>query len=117
MPGIAGPSAERWAEFSVPQQIIMIANDLNRASKWMAPGDLEQRRGSYARALVLTDLTAAGTSRLGFRKELLRWRELLAGLYLAEEPNPAANRELLRVLLLFSFESSRQIPELPSLSS
>ena len=82
----------------------------------MGPQDLELRRGSYARALVLTDLTAAGADRSSFRRELLRWRELLAGLYLEEKPNPAGNRELLRVLLLFSFESSRQIPELPSLS-
>lgn len=116
MPGLAGPSAARWAEFSLPQQIIMIANDLNRASKWMGPGDLELRRGSYARALALTDLTASGTVRRGLRRELLRWRELLAGLYLEESPCPERNRELLRILLRFSYESSRQIPHTPGLA-
>ena len=111
-----GPSASRWGEFTLAQQIIMIANDLHRASKWMKREDVELRRGSYARALALTDLTAAGTARFAVRRELLRWRELLAELYVDETPRPDMNRELLRVLLLFTFESSRQIRNTPGLS-
>jgi hypothetical protein len=105
-----GPSAERWSDFSLAQQIIMISNDLSRAGNWMGPADGELRRDAYARALVLTDLTAAGNHRLAFRRELLRWRDLLAQLYLDPEPQPGRNAELLRALLLFTVETSRQIP-------
>ena len=112
----AGPSAERWSEFTFVQQIIMIANDLNRASKWMDPADRELRRSAYARALALTDLTAAGNHRLGLRRELLRWRDLLAELYLEPEPSPERNAELLKVLLRFTFETSRQIRHTPGLA-
>lgn len=107
-----GPSPQRWSGFSVAQQIIMISNELSRAGNWMGPGDSTLRRDAYARALVLADLTAAGNHRLAFRRELLRWRELLAQLYLDEEPRPERNRELLRALLGFTFETSRQIPHI-----
>jgi hypothetical protein len=95
----------------------MIANDLQRASKWMKPEETDLRRGSYARALALTDLTATGTERFALRRELLRWRDLLAELYVDELPRPDRNRELLRVLLLFTFETSRQIRHTPILTS
>lgn len=111
-----GPSPERWAEFSLAQQILMIANDLNRASKWMGPADGELRRSAYARALALTDLTAGGDHRLAFRREILRWRDLVAQLYVEEAPSPRQNTELLRTLLRFTFETSRQIPHIPCLS-
>jgi hypothetical protein len=112
----AGPSAERWSEFTLVQQIIMIANDLNRASKWMDPEDRDLRRSAYARALALTDLTAAGNHRLSLRRELLRWRDLLAQLYLEQDPSPERNAELLKVLLRFTFETSRQIRHTPGLA-
>ena len=117
MAASSGPSPARWSEFTLAQQIIMIANDLHRASKWMGSGDANLRRSAYARALALTDLTAAGAHRLAFRREILRWRELVAQLYLDEEPRPDRNRELLRVLLLFTFETSRQIRHTPGLST
>jgi hypothetical protein len=116
MPASAGPSPARWAEFTLAQQILMIANDLHRASKWTGVGDTALRRGAYARSLALTDLTAAGSGhRLAFRREILRWRELLAALYLEEEARPVRNAELLRTLLRFTFETSRQIPHVPGL--
>ena len=107
-----GPSPQRWSEFSLTQQIIMISNELSRAGNWMNSGSEGLRRDAYARALVLTDLTASGSHRLEFRRELLRWRDLLAQLYLEPDPQPRRNSELLRSLLLFTFETSRQIPHI-----
>jgi hypothetical protein len=112
-----GPSPERWSAFTLPQQIIMIANDLNRASKWMGPGDADLRQSAYARALALTDLTVATHPRVGLRRELLRWRDLLAQLYIEGEPSPERNAELMKVLLRFTYESSRQIRHTPGLST
>ena len=50
-------SSERWAEFSLDQQIMMIGNEMNRASGLMKADDTGRRRNAYARVLQLTDLT------------------------------------------------------------
>src|SRR3989449_11634574 len=42
----AGLSPERWAAFSLDQQVLMIANEMNRAAKLMAPADRERDRKS-----------------------------------------------------------------------
>jgi len=53
----AGLSPERWARYPRGQQILMIANEMNRASKLLGPRDHDRLRGSYERVLALTDLT------------------------------------------------------------
>src|SRR6266508_3718758 len=66
----AGLSPERWATFSLDQQILMIANEMNRAAKLMAPGDRGRLLSGYERTLQLTDLTVqVGPPAL--RRELL----------------------------------------------
>ena len=105
-------SVDRWTGFSVEQQILMIGNELNRASKLTNPTDRERRRNCFARALSLTDLTAAGKVRPEFRRELLRWRDVLACLYLSDEADPATLGAAFRALLRFTPETSRQIPHI-----
>lgn len=83
---------------------------MNRAGKLMGPDDRERRRSSYERALRLTDLTIEAHARRGLRRELLRWRDLVAQLYVDPEPRPAAHDDAFRALLRFSPEASRQIP-------
>ena len=39
----AGRTLERWAGFTSDQHLLMIANELNRAAKLMAPEDRERR--------------------------------------------------------------------------
>ncbi|MBI5710723.1 MAG: hypothetical protein HZC42_10535 [Candidatus Eisenbacteria bacterium] len=106
----ASLSPERWARFTADQQLMMIANEMNRASKLMAPADRERLKSAYARVLQLTDLTVAVRPERGLRRELLRWRDLVAGLWLEPGSSPAVHREALRHLLLFSFQTARQIP-------
>jgi len=53
----AGLSPERCAAFSLDQQVLMIANEMNRAAKLMAPADRERLRSAYERILQLADLT------------------------------------------------------------
>ena len=74
---------ERWSSFSPAQQILMIANEMNRAKRLFSPLDKEGLKLCYERILYLTDLTVAANSRRGFRKELLRWRDLAAQEYLS----------------------------------
>ncbi len=106
----ASLSPERWARFTRDQQLLMIANEMHRASKLMAPGDRERLKSAYARVLQLADLTVAVRRERGLRRELLRWRDLVAHLWLEPGSSPAVHRETLRHLLLFSFQTARQIP-------
>lgn len=106
----SGLSPERWGSRSLDQQILMIGNEMNRASKLMAPGDGERLRNAYERALRLTDLTIQSNEKRTLRRELLRWRDLLAALYVTARPDPEAHAAAFRCLLRFTPEASRQIP-------
>jgi hypothetical protein len=58
----------------------MIANEMNRAAKLTGPVNREGLVNAYERALALTDLTVAVQAQSGFRRELFRWRDLVATL-------------------------------------
>jgi len=110
MPGHAELSADRWARFSLDQQMLMIANEMNRAQKQFGPADRERRLAAYERALQLTDLTIEVNARRSLRRELLRWRDLIAALYIAPGPDLMAHTAAIHVLLRLRPETSKQIP-------
>ena len=58
----------------------------------------------------LLDLTVATRQRRGLRRELLRWRDLIAALYVTPEPEAGAHAQAFRCLLQFTPAASRQIP-------
>lgn len=124
-------STERWAAFSIDQQILMIGNEMNRAGKLLAPADSTARRSCYERVLRLTDLTVALQTRPTLRRELLRWRDLAALLYMVvgpetgsagaevgptmwnaprTDPRPPTHAAAFRALLRLTPAASRQIP-------
>jgi hypothetical protein len=105
----AGLTAERWAQFTIDQQVLMIANEMHRAGKLFAPEDQGRRRTSYERVLRLADLTSAGPLRKTLRRELRRWREVVAALYAGSEPDPAGHAAAYRVLLTLTPQASRQL--------
>lgn len=109
-PQHAGLTPERWAGFSLDQQILMVANEMHRAGKLLGPDDRERLRNAYERVLRLTDLTIQVHARAALRRELLRWRDLVAALYVAPIPSVAEHRAALRCLLRFTPVASRQIP-------
>lgn len=90
----------------------MIANEMNRAARLMGPDDLVSRELAYERVLRLVDLTVAVAEHRSSRRELLRWRDLVAALYLDERPQPESHRTALRVLLQQTPESAAQIAAL-----
>ena len=108
----AALTEERWARFDLDQQVLMIANEMQRAAALMAPADRAARQRAYERALRLLDLTVATRPRRALRRELLRWRDLLAVLYIAPEADPAGHRAAFRCLLRFTPAASRQIPHM-----
>ncbi len=108
----ASLTPERWARFTLDQQILQIGAEMNRATRFMAEKDLELLRQGYERVLRLVDLTAQVTSGLRRRRELLRWRDLIAELYLADHSDEAAHRAAFRALLQMRPEAAKQIPYL-----
>jgi hypothetical protein len=103
---------ERWSRFTLDQQILMIGNELHRGSKLLDPSESARLRSAYERVLALTDLTIQTNSKRTLRRELLRWRDLVGRLYVADHRPAADHAAALRALLRFTPEASRQIPYL-----
>jgi hypothetical protein len=103
-------SAERWASIPLEQQILSVANEMNRASKLFAAEDRSRLLSCYERILRLVDLTIETSSNRGLRRELLRWRDLAAELYLDPNPEAARHRAVFNALLLLHPVAARQIP-------
>jgi hypothetical protein len=106
----AGMSPERWARFPLAQQLLMIANEMNRASKLLGPEDRDRLRTGYERVLALVDLTVEVNPRRSLRRELLRWRGLVAEMYLSPDADPRAHGAAFRTLLQFHPETWKQLP-------
>jgi hypothetical protein len=106
----AGLSPERWATFSFDQQVLMIANEMNRASKLQGLSDGHLLGKCYERVLALVDLTVQVQNRPSRQRELLRWRDLIAALLIADTPEPEAHAAAFRCLLRFTPAASAQIP-------
>jgi hypothetical protein len=106
----ASLSPERWGAFSLDQQVLMIGNEMNRASRWMRSEDRPHLQLSYERVLRLVDLTVEVNSRPTLRRELLRWRDLIAELYVGPESDAAAHKAAFRTLLQFTPVAAQQIP-------
>jgi hypothetical protein len=105
-------TAERWSRFTLDQQVLMIANERQRATPLLSDPDPGFRRRCYERVLRLVDLTVGTRPRRAFLRELLRWRDLVAELYVATEAERQPHLDALRALLLLRPEASRQIPYL-----
>ncbi len=106
----ASLTPERWSAFNLDQQILMIGNEMNRAARLFRADDQPSRTLAYERILRLVDLTVEVQERPTLRRELLRWRDLIAALYLEPAPDPADHAAAFRVLLLFTPVAARQIP-------
>lgn len=107
-------TAERWRSFEPDQRLLMIANEMHRVASCLDPERERSRRLGYERVLRLTDLTIEVADRWALRRELLRWRDLVAELYL-EEANPVGHAEAFRALLLLSPAGAEQLRALDSL--
>lgn len=106
----AGLEADRWGRFTLDQQVLMIGNEMNRATRLLGEADREGLRRGYARVLRLTDLTLGSGLRPALLRELLRWREVAAGLYAADQVDPEAHTATFRALLQLRPIAAKQIP-------
>ncbi len=106
----AGLSADRWRQFNLDQQILMIANEMHRGLSALAPERVRALKLGYERVLRLVDLTVEVQPRRELRRELLRWRDVIAELYLREDSDQATHELALRVLLQMTPEAAKQVP-------
>jgi len=103
-------SPERWAQFSLDQQILMIGNEMDRAKRSIELGDRQGLSLSYERVLRLLDLTVEVQRRSTLRRELLLWRDLIADLYIRTEPSASDHADAFRALLQLTPVAAQQIP-------
>ena len=108
----AALTAARWSRFSLDQQVLMIGNEMNRGRKQVGAADPSRLKNCYERVLRLVDLTIEVHQRFALRRELLRWRDVVAELYIADEPPAREHDAAFRCLLRFTPVASEQIPYL-----
>jgi hypothetical protein len=96
---------EKWAGYSKGQQILMIANELNRAQNWLEKQQYDEVNHCYERAFELTDLTVEDAKWAGGTRELLRFREILGGLYIQQMKDSALNQMAYKALIRLSSEA------------
>jgi len=96
-------TSEKWVTFGPDKQILMIANEINRAKNWTEKKDFEKVSNCYERAFELIDLTVDSSKNRSLIHELMRFRELLALAYIQNEH--VFNNELYRLLLSMNVNS------------
>lgn len=105
-------SEASWEQLGLDRQILSIAAEMYRGRKRLQVGDAAEVRLVYERVLNLVDLTVAVNTRRALRTELLRWREVVAALYVAPSADSAQHDAALGVLLTFSPAAFEQRPYL-----
>lgn len=108
----AGLTVERWSKFTLEQQILSIAAEMLRARASLELGAETSVRLGYERVLRMVDLTVAANRSPRLWRELLRWRELVAQQYISPQPSLELHMDLLRCLLRFTKETSKQVAHL-----
>ena len=101
--------ASRWHKFPRHKQLLMIANELNRAKNLMKRGDCDEVLMAFERAFELLDLLIDATQTRFMRYELLRFREVLAQSYLDRGGNSGLLSKLISVLLSLDKKSYKAI--------
>ena len=87
----------------------MIANEMHRAARLHGPDDRTSLKLSLERVLNLVDVTVGASTRPGLRRELLRWRDLVAEQYIASQPNRDSHDVNFRALLMLHPDTYQQI--------
>jgi len=98
-------SVEKWSTFSKGKQLLMIANELNRAQNCINNHLTQETNLAYERAFELIALTVEDLKWKGKCKELLRCNEMLGELYISGEKDAIQNKMLMDNLIKLSVES------------
>ncbi len=102
-----GMTPEKWYGYPLFQQILSIANELNRAQNSLLKSDIPNAEHAWERAFELTDLTIEGRISSGLLKELLRFRELLGEIFLTHDT--IAHKKLINGLITLDAAAYRML--------
>jgi hypothetical protein len=97
--------ATRWDRFPRSKQILMIANELQRAGNFVVKKDHIEAKYALERAFELLDLTISCSRTGSQRYELLRFREMLGHLYINEPVNIKLLKKMSDVLVSLNKDS------------
>jgi hypothetical protein len=78
-------TTEKWFSYPGFQQLLMIANELNRAQNALGKGDMDHAIHAWERAFELTDLTVEDQKNSRLLRELLRFREMLGETFVTHD--------------------------------
>ena len=90
-------TTEKWFAYQGFKQLLMIANELNRAQHALENGDPEHAVHAWERAFELTDLTVEDPKNGRLLRELLRFREMLGETFINRDA--VMNRLLMNGLI------------------
>ncbi|MEI7492651.1 MAG: hypothetical protein WCK92_14720 [Bacteroidota bacterium] len=76
---------EKWYSYPRHQQILMIANEMNRAQNALLKNESDNAVHAWERSFELTDITISDPKNVRCIKELLRFRELAGELFLTRD--------------------------------
>jgi hypothetical protein len=107
---------ERWAEYPMDRQILMIACEFSRVHNLLSRSMVPQIRECYERAMELLDLCTYDVKWSSRLRELLRFREVLGELYVAAPPLRETNMVFYKTLMEWHPGTAR-IPIDPSATS
>lgn len=104
-----GGLGDRWATFSIMEQLANVGSEVERAIRAHAAGNASRFDSALARALELFDLTAADTRWRGpRRREILRAREEFCRLFFSATPPENSIPGLQRYFLYAAIAANRQ---------
>lgn len=98
-------TCEKWNIFSKSKQILMIANEINRANNLLINNNFNEVNKCYERAFELIDLSVADPKWNKHLKEILRMREILSQLYISKKKAKDLNYKLMKTLISLTPES------------
>lgn len=101
-------SRERWAVFTLPEQLLQIAAEMHRARSSFESADERYRSDCYERALQLVDRTIDVQHHTHLLRELRLWRDYVASLRVGAA-DPRGHVNALRALLRLHPATNEQV--------
>ena len=98
-------TTQKWAQYPLFKQLLMISNELNRAKHWISKNDPVETGLCYERALELLYLTISISGGRGLLRELCRLKEFTAYLYSLDSPSLEMTEKTCAITTSLSSES------------
>lgn len=93
---------ERWAEFSIIDQMANVGAEVGRAIKWKEKGNSEMSKNAFYRGLELLDLTIKDKKNKKSLKEILRVREILVDYFVGDNVYKSSSISWEKYFLFFN---------------